>query len=92
MLRIVKGFAPRILIDGFKEMFLSVGVPGGPLGFMRLIRVGILQRLSEFVRTRRKAVLRSEGFTWVPVLRSFNKLREVGVLSYLSFTLCLSVL
>ena len=22
MLRIVKGFAPRILIDGFKEMFL----------------------------------------------------------------------
>ena len=44
MLRIVKGFAPQILIDGFKEMFLSVGVPGGPLGFMRLIRVEIFQR------------------------------------------------
>ena len=42
MLRIVKGFAPRILMDGFKEMFLSVRVPRGPLGFMRLIRVGIL--------------------------------------------------
>ena len=28
---------------------------------------------------------------WVSVLRSFDKLREVGVSSYLSFTLCLSV-
>ena len=36
-------------------------------------------------------VLRSEGFEWVPDLRSFDKLREVGVSSYLSFTLCLSV-
>ena len=32
---------------------------------------------------RSKAVLRSEGFAWVPVLGSFDKLREVGVLSYL---------
>ena len=48
-------------------------------------------RQSEFVGTRRKAVLRSEDFTWVPVLRSFDKLCEVGVSSYLSFTLCLSV-
>ena len=32
-------------------------------------------------------VLRSEGFTWVPVLGSFDKLCEVGVLSYLSCTL-----
>ena len=46
---------------------------------------------SEFVGTRRKAALRGEGFAWVPDLRSFNKLREVGVSSYLSFTLCLSV-
>ena len=30
--------------------------------------------------TRRKAALRGEGFTWVPDLRSFLKLREVGVL------------
>ena len=28
---------------------------------------------------------------WTPDLRSFDKLREVGVLSYLGFTLCLSV-
>ena len=42
---------------------------------------------SDFVGTRRKAVLRSEGFAWAPVLRSFDKLREVGVLSYLSYTL-----
>ena len=32
-------------------------------------------------------VLRSEGFAWVPVLRSFDKLREVGVLFYLSYIL-----
>ena len=46
---------------------------------------------SEFAGTRSKTVLRSEGFAWVPHLRSFDKLREVGVSSYLSFTLCLSV-
>ena len=28
---------------------------------------------------------------WVPVLGVFEKLREVGVSSYFSFTLCLSV-
>ena len=42
---------------------------------------------SDFVGTRRKAVLRSEGFAWVTVIRSFDKLHEVGVLSYLSYTL-----
>ena len=42
---------------------------------------------SDFVRTRRKVVLRSEGNAWVPVSRSIDKLREVGVLSYLSYTL-----
>ena len=41
---------------------------------------------SDFVGTRRKAVLRNEDFAWVPILRSFDKLREVGVLSYLSYT------
>ena len=46
---------------------------------------------SEFVGTRRKDALCGEGFAWVPDLRSFEKLREVGVSSYLSFTLCLSV-
>ena len=29
---------------------------------------------------------------WVPVLRSFDKLREVGVSPYLGFILCLSTL
>ena len=42
---------------------------------------------SDFFGPRRKVVLRGEGNAWAPVLRSFNKLREVGVLSYLSYTL-----
>ena len=46
-----------------------------------------LIRPSDFFGLRRKAVLHSEGFAWVPVIRSFDKLREVGVLSYLSYTL-----
>ena len=41
--------------------------------------------------TRRKAALRGEGFAWVPDLRSFLKLRKVGVSPYLGFTLYLSV-
>ena len=49
-------------------------------------------RPSEFFGTRRKVALCGETHTWAPVLRSFDKLREVGVSSYLSFTLCLSVL
>ena len=48
-------------------------------------------RPSEFFGARRKVALRGEAYEWAPDLRSFNKLREVGVLSYLSFTLCLSV-
>ena len=32
-------------------------------------------------------VLLSEDFAWVPDLRSFNKFREVGVSSYLFYTL-----
>ena len=42
---------------------------------------------SDFFGSSSKAVLRSEGFAWVLVLGSFEKLREVGVLSYLSYTL-----
>ena len=48
-------------------------------------------RPSEFFGARRKVVLRGEGNAWVLVLGVFDKLREVEVLSYLSFTLCLSV-
>ena len=40
-------------------------------------------RPSEFVGTRRKVALRSEAYAWAPILRSFNKIREVGVSSYL---------
>ena len=42
---------------------------------------------SEFFRARRKVALRGEDYAWAPVLRTFDKLREVGVLSYLSYTL-----
>ena len=35
--------------------------------------------------TRRRTALRGEGFTWVPDLGSFLKLREVGVSPYLGF-------
>ena len=42
---------------------------------------------SDFFEARRKVVIRYEGNAWASVLRSFDKLREVGVLSYLSYTL-----
>ena len=48
-------------------------------------------RPSKFFGARRKAALRIEAYAWVPVSWSFDKLREVGDLSYLSFTLYLSV-
>ena len=49
-------------------------------------------RPSAVVGTRREAALCGEGFAWVSELRSFDKLREVGVFPYLGFTLYLSVL
>ena len=48
-------------------------------------------RSSEFVGTRSKVALRIETYAWALVLGVFDKLREVGVSPYLSFTLCLSV-
>ena len=42
---------------------------------------------SEFFGERRKVVLRGEGNVWAPVSWSFDKLHEVEVLSYLSYTL-----
>ena len=36
---------------------------------------------------RRKVALCGEGYAWTPVLGSFDKLREVGVLSYLLYLL-----
>ena len=38
---------------------------------------------SDFFGARRKVVLRGEAYVWTLVLRSFDKLREVGVLPYL---------
>ena len=42
---------------------------------------------SDFFGPRSKAVLHSEGFARVLILGSFDKLREVGVLSYLFYLL-----
>ena len=42
---------------------------------------------SDFFEARKKVVLRGEGNAWAPVLRSFDKLCEVGVLSYLLYLL-----
>ena len=44
-------------------------------------------RPSKFFGSRSKVVLHSEAYAWTPVLRSFDKFHEVGVLSYLSYTL-----
>ena len=49
-------------------------------------------RPSEVFGTRRRTALRREGFTWVPDLGSFLKLREVGVSPYLGFIPFLSTL
>ena len=49
-------------------------------------------RPSKSFGPRRKAILRGEAYACAPVLGVFDKLREVGDLSYLGFTLCLSTL
>ena len=43
--------------------------------------------LSDFFGPRSKVVLRNEGNAWTPVSWSFDKIREVGVLSYLFYLL-----
>ena len=42
---------------------------------------------SDFFGARRKVVLCGEGNAWAPVSWSFNKIREVGVLSYFFYLL-----
>ena len=42
-------------------------------------------RPSKFSGIRRKVALRIEAYVWAPVLGVFDKLHEVGVLSYLGF-------
>ena len=49
-------------------------------------------RSSAIIGTRRETALRGEGFAWVLDLRSFDKLREVGVSPYLGFILYLNTL
>ena len=43
-------------------------------------------RPSDSFEPRRKVVLRGEDNTWTPDLRSFDKLHEVGVSSYLFYS------
>ena len=49
-------------------------------------------RLSEFFGARRKVALRGEVYEWAPILKSFDKLREVGVFILLEVTIYLSIL
>ena len=46
-----------------------------------------VDRTVGFLRIKKQSVLCREGNVWTPVLRSFDKLREVGVLSYLFYPL-----
>ena len=48
-------------------------------------------QLSAVFGTRKRTALHGEGFAWVPDLRSFLKLLEVGVSPYLGFIPSLSV-
>ena len=49
-------------------------------------------RSSAVFRARRETALCGEGFAWVPDLRSFLKLQEVGVSPYSGFILRLSTM
>ena len=72
--RVVLNFdrpSSRYIFEGFSERVSDFSLRSRAIG------------PSDFVGPRRKMVLRSEGFAWVSVLGSFDKLREVGVLSYL---------
>ena len=46
-----------------------------------------VNRTVGFLRSKKEVVLRDKGNAWAPILRSFNKLHEVGVPSYLFYTL-----
>ena len=54
---------------------------------MHLLSRFSVNRTSGFFEARRKVILHDEANAWAPVLRSFDKLREVGVSSYLFYTL-----
>ena len=54
--------------------------------------MSLLSIFTGFFGARRKVVLGGEVYAWAPILENFDKLREVGDLSYLDFTLYLSVL
>ena len=62
------------------DLCFKVRVSDFSLGFWAI-------RPSNSSGARRKVVLHSEAYAWAPVLGIFDKLREVGVLSYLFYPL-----
>ena len=72
MCRIQNGLGFVIFLERERESTFS-------LGFREI-------GLSDFFGRRRKTVLRGEDNAWTPVLKSFDKLREVGVSSYLFYS------
>ena len=64
----------RITVAG--DLVFRVRKRDFSLGFLAI-------RPSEFFGARSKVTLRGEAYEWAPILRSFKKLRDVGVLSYL---------
>ena len=47
----------------------------------------MVDRTVGFLRAKKQSGLHIEDYTWAPVLGVFDKLREVGVLSYLFYPL-----
>ena len=62
-------------MEGFRERVCNFSLGFPPIG------------ASDFFEPRNKVIIHSEGFAWVPVSGSFDKLCEVGVLSYLIYPL-----
>ena len=50
---------------------------------MRLLSKISGNRIVGILRDKKEDALRGEAYAWVLVLRTFDELREVGVLSYL---------
>ena len=49
-----------------------------------------MYELSVLVRARSKVVLRCKGYAWAPIFVEFRQLQEVGVFSYLCYSLAKS--
>ena len=59
----------------FRESVCNFSLRSQPIG------------LSDFFGPRRKVAHRDKDYAWAPVLESFDKLRKIGVLSYLFYLL-----